>query len=146
VTRFLYDTAVFVYAIGGDHPYRAPCREIVGRAARGELAGEASVDLVQEFLHQRARRTGDRQEAVRRARLLPALCRLHDFDRRDLVRALDLFATNDALHARDAGFAAVALNREIGVILSPDQAFDAVPGLRRVDPLDAEAVSALAAR
>jgi uncharacterized protein len=144
VTRFLYDTAVFVYAVGGDHAYRAPCREIVGRQSRGELAGEASVDLVQEFLHQRARRTGDRREAVRRARLIPALCRLHDVERRDLLRALDLFAEHEELHARDAGFAAVALNREIGVILSPDSAFDAVDGLQRVDPLDLEAIAALA--
>jgi predicted nucleic acid-binding protein len=143
VTRFLYDTAVFVYAVGAEHPYRGPCREIVARAARGELAGEASVDLVQEFLHQRARRTGDRGEAVRRARLLPALCRLHDVERRDLLRALDLFAEHDSLHARDAGFAAVALNRDIGVVLSPDRAFDGIAGLRRIDPLDEPAVAAL---
>lgn len=143
MSRFLYDTAVFVYAVGTEHPYRAPCREIVERAGRRQLAGEASVDLVQEFLHQRARRTGNREEAARGASLLPALCRLHDVERRDLVRALELFAATDALDARDAMFAALALNRGIGIILSPDRAFDSVPGLRRIDPLDGDAVATL---
>jgi predicted nucleic acid-binding protein len=48
VRRFLYDTSVFVYALGRDDPYKEPCREIVRRAATGELQGEASVDLLQE--------------------------------------------------------------------------------------------------
>jgi predicted nucleic acid-binding protein len=27
VRRFLYDTSIFVYALGSEHPYREPCRE-----------------------------------------------------------------------------------------------------------------------
>jgi len=61
--RFLYDTSIFIYAFGGDHPYRDPCREIVHRATAGVLQGEASVDLLQEFAHQRIRRTGERGSA-----------------------------------------------------------------------------------
>jgi predicted nucleic acid-binding protein len=144
VTRFLYDTAVFVYAVGGTHAYRDACREIVARAGRRELAGEASADVVREFLHQRARRTGDREEAVRRARAIPHLCRLHDVERRDVPLALELFARHEELDARDAMFAALALNRGIGHVLSPDRAFDAVEGLERVDPLDEPGVAALA--
>jgi predicted nucleic acid-binding protein len=144
LSRFLYDTAIFVYAVGGDHPYRDPCAAIIGRAGRGELRGEASVDLVQEFVHQRARRTNDRHEAVRRAKEIPQLCRLHDVERRDLPMALELFARQPRLSARDALFAAVALGRGIAAILTPDRAFDDVDGLARVDPLDAAAVDALA--
>lgn len=143
MTAFLYDTAVFVHAVGGEHPYREPCRAILGRARTGELRGDASIALVQEFVHQRARRTGDRAEAVRRARLIPALCRLHDVERRSLARALELFARHPALTARDASFAALALDRGIPAILSPDRAFDGIDGLTRVDPLDASAVAAL---
>jgi predicted nucleic acid-binding protein len=145
VKRFLFDTAVFVYAVGAEHPYRDACREIIERAGHGELAGEASTDLIQEFVHQRARRTGDRREAVRRGRLIPELCRLHDVERRDVPVALALFSEHVRLTARDAFFAAVALNRGIDRILSPDRAFDSVPALQRVDPLDSGAVAALAA-
>lgn len=46
---------------------------------------------------------------------------------------------------RDAIFAAQALNRDIDAILSPDQGFDGIPGLQRIDPVDAKAVASLTA-
>jgi predicted nucleic acid-binding protein len=146
LTRFLYDTAVFVYAYGADHPYAEPCREIVDRAGDGDLRGEASADLVQEVLHQRARRTGDRRRAAREAGAAAELCDLHDVRPEDVVRALELFASTERLDARDAVFAAVALNRGIPAILSPDRAFDDVAGLVRVDPIDRRAVERLTPR
>ena len=145
MTRFLYDTAVFVYAVGGPHRYREPCEAIVARATAGELAGEASVDLVQEFLHRRAVRLRDRVAAARQAREVAGLCELHPLRPEDLLMALRLFEASRGLNARDAAFAAVALNRGIEVILSPDRHFDEVPGLRRVDPADSAAVAVLAA-
>lgn len=143
MTRFLYDTAVFAYALGGEHAYRDPCREIVARAGRGEIRGEASADLIQELLHQRFRRTGDRHLAARQAREASALCALHEVRADDVRRGVGLFADSSRLSARDAVFAALALNREVTVILSSDRAFDEVPGLRRLDPLDREGVGAL---
>jgi predicted nucleic acid-binding protein len=140
LTRFLYDTAVFVYAYGGDHPYAEPCREIVNRAGDGEIRGEASADLVQELMHQRARRTGDRSRAAREAGAAAALCELHEVRPEDVLRALEVFAATVRLDSRDAVFAAVALNRGIPAILSPDRSFDEVAGLTRVDPADRGAV------
>ncbi len=135
---------MFIYAVGGAHPYREPCQKIIDRAGDGELVGEASVDLIQEFLHQRTRRTGDRAEAVRGAGLISELCRLHDVEQRDLPLAYELFVRHPSLDARDALFAAVAQNRGIAKILSSDRAFDDVSGIERVDPADAAAVDALA--
>jgi uncharacterized protein len=132
--RFLYDTAVFLYAVGSDHPYREPCRHIVRLAAEGSLFGDASVELVQEVVHVRARRTGHRHDAAQAGRHVMPLCRLHPVEPSDLVAALRLFQTCPDLHMRDAIHAATALNRDIGLILSPDRAFDAVPGIERVDP------------
>lgn len=57
---------------------------------------------------------------------------------------LTLVERHDQLQPRDAVFAATALNREMPVILSPDRGFDAIAGLRRVDPLDEGAVAELA--
>ncbi|MEO6121970.1 MAG: type II toxin-antitoxin system VapC family toxin [Acidimicrobiales bacterium] len=132
--RFLYDTAVFVYAVGGEHRYQEPCRHLVRLAGQGLLVGDASVELLQELLHVRARRTGDRAGAVRLTRQVATLCRLHDVEAADLRRALGLFETHDGLGARDAVHAATALNRGIDAIVSPDRAFDAVAGLERIDP------------
>lgn len=142
--RFVYDTSVFAYALGREHPYREPCREIVRRAAAGDLQGEASVDLLQELVHQRARRTGDRRDAAKAARSVAKLVWWHPVEPADVQRGIDLFETHDGLDGRDAVFAGLALNRGIDAILSADRAFDEIDGLERIDPADERAVGALA--
>lgn len=143
VRRFLYDTSVFVYALGGDHPYREPCREIVRRAATGDLQGEASVDLLQELVHQRLRRGGDRAGAAATTRNVAKLVWLHPLETNDVQRGIDLFEAHPQLDARDAVFAALALNRGIDAILATDRAFDEVEGLERIDPADEQALVSL---
>jgi predicted nucleic acid-binding protein len=142
--RFLYDTSVFIYALGREHAYREPCREIMRQAGAGELMGEASADLVQELAHQRLRRTGDRAGAVDAAKTAASLCRLHPVEPDDVMRGIDLFGAHPRLGARDAVFAALALNRGIDAILATDRAFDEVDGLERIDPMDGRALSTLA--
>lgn len=141
--RFLYDTAIFSYAFGGEHRYREPCRAIVRQATSGALRGEASADLIQEFANQRLRRTGDRDAAAAAARDVARLVRLHPLEPDDALLGVDLFETNPRLDARDAVFAAVALNRGIDVILATDRAFDEVDGLERIDPADERALATL---
>jgi predicted nucleic acid-binding protein len=143
VRRFLYDTSIFVYALGGAHPYKEPCRDIVRRAAAGELQGEASADLLQELAHQRMRRTGDRRGAAKTVRNVAKLVWWHPLEPDDVQRGIDLFETHPDLDARDAVFAALALNRGIDAILATDRAFDEVGGLERIDPTDERAVATL---
>jgi len=71
---------------------------------------------------------------------------VHEVTREDALQGLDLFRAHEGLDARDAVFAAVALRRGIEAILTSDRAFDAIPGLERVDPADVASVSALAGR
>ena len=137
--RVLIDSAVFIYAVGADHPYRAPCRRLVAALGRDALKGEASVEAVQEFLHQRVRRTGDRAAAVRLAHHVAGLCPLHDVTVGDLRTALELFSQHDRLQARDAAHAATAVNRGISAIVSPDEGFDGLAHLQRIDPVAAAA-------
>ena len=141
--RFLYDTSIFVYALGAEHPYREPCREIVRKAAAGDLQGEASADLLQELTHQRARRTGDRLGAAKAARNVAALAWWHPVEPNDVQRGIDLFEMHKELNARDAVFAALAINRGIDAILATDRAFDEIDGLERIDPADERAVATL---
>lgn len=143
--RFLYDTNVFVYALGREHPLRDSCKAILFRGRSGELRGEASADLIQEFAHQRYRQTHDRAAACRSARRVAQTCVLHALEPADVLRGLELFERHPRLSGRDASFAAVALGRGIDAILSADRAFDELPGLERIDPADADAVAGLAA-
>ncbi len=101
------------------------------------------MDLVQEFAHRRFVQCRDRAVAARAARDVARSCRLHELRADDIDRAMDLYERHPRLHARDAVFAAVALNRGIDAILSPDRAFDDVPGLDRIDPVDEMSVAAL---
>ncbi len=141
--RFLYDTSIFVYALGVEHPYREPCREIVRKAAVGDLQGEASADLLQELTHQRARRTGDRLGAAKAAQSVAALAWWHPVEPNDVQRGIDLFEMHKELNTRDAVFAALAINRGIDAILATDRAFDEIEGLERIDPADKRAVATL---
>ncbi len=143
--RCLLDTAVFLYALGRDHPYRDPCRRIVDALGERRIAGEASVSMIQEFVHVRRRRHPDLRRASGEAAYVSGLCRLHAFEEDDLSLALDLLATYERLDGQDAVFAATALNRNVGTILTSDRAFDDVPGLERIDPADDARVGELTA-
>ena len=141
--RFLFDTSVFLYALGGEHHYREPCRAILREMREGLLTGEASVELVHEFAYVRCRRTGARVDAAESARDVASICELHSVGWDDIDRGLDLWCEHQGLDMRDAIFAAQALNHEIDAILSPDRDFDGIPGLERIDPADTTAVAIL---
>ncbi|MGH3921485.1 MAG: type II toxin-antitoxin system VapC family toxin, partial [Pseudonocardiaceae bacterium] len=111
--RFLYDTSVFVYARGTEHEYREPCRAVIRLAEQGALAGEASVELVQEYAHILGRRGLSGTDVREQARDVAVLCLLHDFAEEDLRLALNLVATHPVLRVRDAVHAATALRRGI---------------------------------
>lgn len=127
------DTAVFAYALGGEHPLREPCQAVVAAAGAGLLELHASVEMVQELVFHRMRRA-DRNAAVRQARDTAILCVLHDFDRAVLDRALHLIETSEQIGWRDAVHAATALQNGLSTIISPDPAFDQVDGLTRLSP------------
>ncbi len=141
--RFLFDTGVFVYALGGDHPYREPCRAILQALERKTVSGEASVELIHEFAYVHRRRMQNRADVMRQAERVRRSCSLHVVTPGDIDLALQLWCEHERLDMRDAIFAAQALNRGIDAILSPDQDFDGIPGLQRIDPADAEAVASL---
>ena len=52
------DTHVLAYAVGAEHPLRAPSRSVVAAIEAGTLRATTTVGVVQEFAHVRARRMG----------------------------------------------------------------------------------------
>jgi hypothetical protein len=137
--RLLVDTNVFLYARGGEHPYRGPCRSALRAGAAGSVNLEVSVEAVQEFAHVLLRRRSDRAEALREIAEMRSLCRVLPFDDDVLRGALDLLGEHSALGARDAVHAATAVNAGIGTMLSTDRVFDGLGALTRLDPTDAKA-------
>ncbi len=141
--RFLFDTGVFIYALGGEHHYREPCRAILREVRGKHIAAEASVELIHEFAYVRLRQMGSRDDAAHAAHAIERSLSLHIVEPPDMERALDLWSDYERLDVRDAILAAQALNRGIDAILSPDRGFDGISGLQRIDPADSAAVASL---
>lgn len=128
--RVVVDTSIFAYALGGEHPYRQPCRQFLATAARNGLTLHASVEMIQELVLHRMR-TVDRAIAVEQARAAAGGVVLHAFDEHVLTRALALTAEG-TVRGRDAVHVATAQLAGIGTIVSTDPGFDAV--IDRLDP------------
>jgi uncharacterized protein len=140
----LLDTTVLVYAMGDAHPLRDPCREVVAAVTHGRLEATTTVEVIQEFVHVRARRR-ERSDAVERAfdyvTLLAPLLRP---DERDLLDGLALFERQETLGAFDSVLAATALNAGVETLVSADSSFARVPRLAHVVP-DRDGVASLLA-
>lgn len=133
---YLVDSAVVVYALGADSPWRQSCRQFLVRAAQQHSRAYASVEMVQELVHHSLRRSGDRAVSAQQGRYVSSLFTLLNFDREVLDLSLDLIERLPTIRGRDAVHAATALAYGIGTIVSPDRAFDGIPGLVRLDPQD----------
>jgi uncharacterized protein len=140
------DTTVLVYAVGSDHPLRAPCRELVAAMRDGRLRATTTPEVIQEFAQVRSRRR-PRADAVSLAvDFAHLLAPLLIVDQDDLHAGLEHFAEQDGLGAFDAVLAAAAMRRGAQALVSADAAFGCLTGLRHLDPATPELVELLTRR
>lgn len=131
------DTTVLVYALGGPHPARTPCRWVVEAAGSGTIQATTTVEVIQEFTHVRARRI-DRANAVRDARLfVDLLSPLLTPHAADLDAGLDMFSGFDEIGSFDAVLASTARRRGHAMV-SVDAGFSVVPDLEHLNPLSSD--------
>ncbi len=128
------DTTVLVYAKGEGHPLREPCRVLIELIAAGRIEATTTSEVIQEFVHVRARRH-PRREAAQLGRsyaelLSPLLTIGHDA----LVTGLRLFERHRALGAFDAVLAAAAIASEAEALISADRTFAEVRAVNHVSP------------
>lgn len=123
----LIDTSVLAYALGAEHEHRAACRRLLSEFHR-TLRPHASVEMIQELVFHRLRRT-DRRRAVSAGRQVAQAVTLHPFDQPILQVALSLIESTDDVRGRDAVHAATGLAIGVDAIVSTDAAFEAIPGL-----------------
>jgi uncharacterized protein len=129
----LLDTTVLSYAVGDDHPLRVPCQRLLHAHALGTLACTTTVEVIQEFVHVRAKRR-PRTEAVARALDYMEALSPSPTEDDDLRLGLQLFERHPALGGFDAVLAAVALNHGAEALISADRGFAGVSGLVWIDP------------
>jgi uncharacterized protein len=129
----LLDTTVLSYAVGIEHPLREPCRRLLRAHADARVQAATTIEVIQEFVHVRARRRS-RADAVALARQYMAALSLLVTSAADLDLALTLFEQQSSLGAFDSVLAAVAVTQRVEALVSADPAFGDVPNLRWVDP------------
>jgi uncharacterized protein len=140
----LLDTTVLIYAKGRDHPLRAPCRELVQTIAERRIEATTTVEVVQEFVHVRARRR-DRADAAALGRdYAEILSPLLTVTAHDLVAGLALFEQTPSLGAFDAVLAAAGARAGISALVSADNGFARIPAISHVLP-DRDGVTSLLA-
>lgn len=138
----LLDTTVLVYAKGEDHPLRDPCRNLIAAIADRHIEATTTVEVIQEFVHVRARRRGRGDAAGLGRDYAELLAPLLSPTVEDLKAGLAMFERNDTLGAFDAVLAACAARTGIEALVSADIAFGGLAGISHVVP-DCSGLSAL---
>jgi predicted nucleic acid-binding protein len=136
------DTTVLVYAKGADHPLRDSCRRLIAAIADRQIEATTTVEVIQEFVHVRARRRDRTDAALLGSDYVDLLSPLLTVTTEHLRRGLSLFEQVQRLGAFDAVLAAAAMDGGANALVSADTAFAEAPDLPHVMP-DAAGITAL---
>ncbi len=130
------DTGVIMYAAGVRHPLREPCRTLLDRLAEGAVDAVTSAEVIQEIFQRFNRMDQETGAAMAEAALDlfdPVLAVTDEVMRRIPELAFD----HPGISARDLIHVATCQAYGIETIVSPDEGFDEIRGITRVDPSDA---------
>lgn len=130
------DTTILVYAVGTDHPMRAPARALIELVRDGDVRATTTIEVVQEFAHVRARRRSRADAAARAREYAVGLSPLVRPEQEDLLEGLDLFGHSESLGPFDAVLAATARRRG-WALASADRSFGQADGLVYLNPSSA---------
>lgn len=128
------DTTVLVYAKGADHRYREPCRRLIEAIAERRIEATTTVEVIQEFVHVRARRRNRADAAALGRDYAQLLSPLLEVGHADLERGLALYERSKGLGAFDAVLAAAAESAGAETLVSADAAFADLPSLAHLFP------------
>jgi predicted nucleic acid-binding protein len=128
------DTTVLVYAKGADHPLRDSCRRLIAAIADRQIEATTTVEVIQEFVHVRARRRDRTDAATLGSDYAELLSPLLTVTAEHLRRGLSLFEQAKHLGAFDAVLAAAAMDGVASALISADTAFAEAGDLTHIVP------------
>jgi predicted nucleic acid-binding protein len=137
------DTTVLVYAKGATHPLRDSCRRLIAAIAGGEIQATTTVEVIQEFVHVRARRRGRADAVALGSDYAELLSPLLSVNLEDLRHGLSMFERSEQLGAFDAVLAAAAISASADALVSADAAFSALSTVPHVVPDESGVASLL---
>jgi predicted nucleic acid-binding protein len=130
----LIDANVFVYARGGPHAYRDPCRRLLADILSAREEGNVDTEALQEIMHVYWYRKQLERGLDYLERLLVLFPTPLPVTGDIIATARDVLTTHPRLSPRDAIHAAVVLNHGLEAIISADRAFDEISEIKRLDP------------
>ncbi|MBA2506282.1 MAG: type II toxin-antitoxin system VapC family toxin [Thermoleophilaceae bacterium] len=128
------DTTVLMYAKGGTHPLRDPCREIVAAVGDGRIEATTTPEVIQEFAHVWTRRRNRAEAATLGMSYGQLLSPLLPVTGETLAQGLTLFGEAERLDAFDCVLAATAIASAATALVSADRAFADVAGIEHLLP------------
>lgn len=129
------DANIPMYAAGAAHPLREHSQQLIRALAAGQLDGVTDAEVFQEILY-RYFHIGERVKGFRvfdgfyrvmLGRILPV-------EDADVYEARSVAERYPTLNPRDAIHAALMARHGIQDIVTADTHFEAVEGIRRIDP------------
>lgn len=132
---FFVDANVLIYS-AVDSEYRDPCLEVLEAIAQGDAEGHTSTAVLEEVWYvELSGRAGALDGLAQQVYTLftPLLAVTDEAAQIALSLEAPKLGPNDRLHV------GTCMAHGIDVVLTADQGFDGIRGLRRVDPLDARA-------
>jgi uncharacterized protein len=140
------DATVLVYAKGEDHRLRDPCRELIAAIAERGLAATTTVEVIQEFVHVRARRRGPLDATALGRDYADLLSPLLILTAAHLREGLSLIERTERLGVFDAVLGAASASVGASALVSADAAFAELTDVRHVVPDSAGVAELLSAR
>ena len=128
------DTTLLVYALGTEHPLRAPSRKLIDAVAAGRVDATTTIEVIQEFVHVRARRQGRADAAKAGRNYAELLAPLLVMPAAVVDAGLRIFERTASLGVFDSFLAATALASGADALVSADLGFSAVSRLTHVVP------------
>jgi uncharacterized protein len=128
----LVDSNVPMYLVGADHSHKADVRRLLEMAIADGERLVTDAEVLQEILHRYV--AIDRRDAIQPAfdALLGIVDEVVAVTLADVERAKAIVLGRRRLSARDALHAAVMERQGIDRIMSFDQGFDGLPGMKRL--------------
>lgn len=128
----LVDSNVPMYLVGAAHPHKHDARRLLEQLVSEGRSLVTDTEVLQEILHRYA--AIGRREAIQPAfdALLGVVDRVLSVDLETVEAAKTLVLGHLSISARDAIHAAVMKQHGIETILSFDQDYDRIPGIRRL--------------
>ena len=128
------DANVIMYAIGGAHPLREPCRTALSKIKDGLIQVVTNTEVLQEMLYRYFSIKKPSQGEAAYSALMEICDEILPITLHDMDLALDLLKKHPSITSRDAVHAATMINHNIKEIISTDPHFDLIPDIRRIPP------------